>query len=342
MRDDASAVEASRRLRQATERPVLTELTVRGSAVRAVAPTRARDVLAGQTVVLAIELDPSGGTIEARGHRAGSSEPWLRRLDLPAAGASSTAVTSTPIPLGALYGREAAADAEMRLTAHPDDAERIDLEIEAIGMRHRIATRRTSLVAIADEPSVDPRQPRRRERLPVELPAGVSAEGVGLAPLASSGITDQVFLAAMPEMAVRGPLDMLGGTWGKGEMPTVFVPRPRRRKEEPRHVDLGDARVLHADGPLVVVEFEVPEDGLDVMPYGDVRVSIAGAPAVGASVVREESSPKGPHARGRTVRLALALEEKGRWPDQVEIEVSWAAQRDPAVFSLRLSIPLSP
>jgi hypothetical protein len=56
----------------------------------------------------------------------------------------------------------------------------IDEEVEALGMRHRIVSRRTSLVAIAEEPSIDPSAPRRRQRLAVEMPYGVSAEGVGV------------------------------------------------------------------------------------------------------------------------------------------------------------------
>ena len=38
---------------------------------------------------------------------------------------------------------------------------------------------RTSLVAVSEEPAVDPRRPRRRVKLAVEMPEAVSAEAVG-------------------------------------------------------------------------------------------------------------------------------------------------------------------
>ena len=50
------------------------------------------------------------------------------------------------------------------------------LHQELVGFCHS----RTSLIAISEEPTVDPKQPRRVERLAVEVPYGVSAEGAGL------------------------------------------------------------------------------------------------------------------------------------------------------------------
>src|SRR5262252_7902315 len=60
------------------------------------------------------------------------------------------------------------------------EPERLDAAIEACGMRHRIVSCRTSLVAIAEHVTADPNAPRRRERLAVEMPDGVSVEGTGL------------------------------------------------------------------------------------------------------------------------------------------------------------------
>jgi hypothetical protein len=126
--------------------------------------------------------------LDISGALAGSGHAWEHRAHLPAAGVDA-GFEHTPVPLGALHGRELVARLEREnatrrygshFASHRGDAAALDHLIEATALRHRIVSRRTSLVAIAEEPSVDPRAPRRRTRLVVEVPAGVSAEGVGL------------------------------------------------------------------------------------------------------------------------------------------------------------------
>ena len=178
--DEARA--AAERISHATAAPVLTALTIQGSAVLGAAPDRPRDVLAGQPALIALELRPEGGIIEIEGRLAGDSAPWTHHIQVePRPG--TTNVGDNTLLLGAFYGRERVEDCEMQLAAVGDDENlqvKVLAEIEALGLRHHIPTRRTSLVAISEDPTVDPRDPRRRERLAVELPAGVSAEAVGL------------------------------------------------------------------------------------------------------------------------------------------------------------------
>ena len=176
--DEATATTAAKRLCAATARPVLTDLVVGGTAVAHVASGAVRDVFAGQPLVLPVELRKEGGAVLVTGRLAGSAEEWKAKLDVPAPGAQG-GPRATSLPIGALHGREVIADLEVELSTGRDAAG-ADRRIEKCAMRHRIVSRRTSLVAIAEEPSVDPKQPRRRERLAVELPAGVSAEGAGL------------------------------------------------------------------------------------------------------------------------------------------------------------------
>ncbi len=201
-----AAHDAAERVCRATAAPVLIDLVVRGSAVQRIATERPLDVFAGQTAMLAMELRPEGGAIEIEGRLAGGSGPWTHRIQVgPRRGAAegdprmaAAGGAREPLPLGPLYARERVEDCEMRLAAAGDDRPRQQVilgEIEKLGLRHRIATRRTSLVAISEVPTVDPRDPRRRERLAVELPAGVSAEGVGLGAVPSGRLH---FAAAMP------------------------------------------------------------------------------------------------------------------------------------------------
>jgi Ca-activated chloride channel family protein len=99
---------------------------------------------------------------------------WEQRIDAEpvALGEGDPAVVS-------LYGREAVEDLEMRIAAGLADAE-AEATIERLGLEFQIATRLTSWVAVSEEPTVDPTQPLRRERIPQALPYGMSAEGLGL------------------------------------------------------------------------------------------------------------------------------------------------------------------
>ena len=83
---EASVAETARRLCAATVRPVLTEVSVGGPALRAAAPARPRDVFAGQPLVLAAELSPGGGSLTVSGMLAGSPERWTWQMEIPAAG----------------------------------------------------------------------------------------------------------------------------------------------------------------------------------------------------------------------------------------------------------------
>ena len=326
----AKAGEAAQRLLAATARPVLTDLVVRGSALRALAPARPADVLAGQPLRLTAELDANGGTLEIEGLQAGSSEPWRHRVDVPAADADGS--RSTPLPIGALHGREAITDLEQELAS--GRAEVLE-RIESRGLRHRITSRRTSLVAIAEEPAVDPKQPRRREKLPVELPAGVSAEGVGLMGPAFSprlwnagdrrnahlvvrkkrSLMDSSALEQGSEYAtsmVRGPLDL---------------PLPR-------------ATIIRRHGDLLIVEFAIPFDGFELP--SEVEVLWNGNVLGAAKVDGADSSPPGPHKRRVLVRMALRFDWDTMWRADQELTLRWTSPQLELMGSrFRLAMPVA-
>jgi Ca-activated chloride channel family protein len=309
--DAITASEAASRLRAATVRPVLTDLAIGGTAMRAHAPERPRDVFAGQPMLVTLELDPSGGALEVVGRLAGNDEPWVWRTTVAAAGAEG--LIRSHLPIGALHGREAIADLELQSAVQSGID--FDARIEARGMRHRIVSRRTSLVAIAEEPSVDPKAPRRRERLAVELPAGVSAEGAGL--------------IGGPMMAMPGALHrmgMIGSEKMVGMAPRAFSKSllsklASKSKDSARSEYISIlATVIRAEPDLIVVEFETPFEGFE-LPHRRVEVREAGNQAHAAEVVSDQSSPTGPHARGLMVRLALRLDGLKPWPRDVVVEV---------------------
>ena len=170
---DEEPAEAARQLVARTRAPLLTDLVVEGSALLGHAPARVPDLLAAGPALVCIRLRSKGGSLRVRGRTPAGA--WEADVDVPAldAGKGSAAVVT-------LYGREAVEDLELRAACGERS---VDAEIERLGLRFQIATRRTSWVAVSEEPAVDPTQPTRRERMPHELPA----RDVGGRPRATAG-----------------------------------------------------------------------------------------------------------------------------------------------------------
>jgi hypothetical protein len=306
--------------------------------VRKLAPERPRDVFAGQPLVMTVELDPCGGELEVRGRLAGAAEAWVRRLEVPAGGAveASASVSASPLPLGALYGREAIADAETELVGR--GASGMLEKIEHLGMRHRIASSRTSLVAIADEPGVDPSAPRRRERLAVEVPMGVSAAGAGL----------MGRMVGMPRAAARGfPGVRLMGSVSADLITRFFggFADHSNALEFQLPISIHRVTVIRMEKRILELEFETPLDGFAI-PAGEVSVLVGKREVGKASVIPGRSTRGGPVAKGLLVRLALELRH-GRWQDWHDVEISWSGESGtpdtfPWPIFFELSVTLAP
>jgi Ca-activated chloride channel family protein len=163
---------AAARIVARTTAPLVVDLALGGSALLDHAPTKLPDLFAGAPALISVALRATGGELVVRGRT--SEGAWEQRL----------AVDAVPPREGnravvALFGREAVEDLETRLAAG-GDAREIDARIERLGVDFQIATRLTSWVAVSEDRTVDPADPVRRERMPHELPYGVSAEGLGL------------------------------------------------------------------------------------------------------------------------------------------------------------------
>jgi Ca-activated chloride channel family protein len=326
--DDDDARAASRQLLRATVRPVLTDLEVSGPALTSLAPGRPQDVLEGQPLILLAEISASGGELEIRGKQASTPASWQRRIKIPPSGEKtgtsmqgSITTRLTTLPLGALFGREAIEDVELQLAAdrYGRGHQVLEGQIEKLGLRHQIASRKTSLIAISEDPTVDPKDPRRRERLPVEIPAEVSAEGAGLAQpvmlhaLAGAPVLES--LMCFEEEELRSALLHSRSRWALGvPAQRVGVFRRKIAGTRPRRLLIRGARVLYIEGPFLVFEFEVPETGFLLPLKGEkLNVRFEDGSVCGAEVLGEQSSPQGPHLEGLSIRLALKLEGRSAW-----------------------------
>lgn len=299
------AREGAQRLARSTARPILTGVAVSGSGMKLSAVSRPRDVFEGEPLTIPIELTSGGGLIEVRGTLAGSSEPWVRRFTAAVEVASESA-----LPLGAYFGRERVEEVEMLQAASGRANAGFDREIEAIGLRHRIVTRRTSLVAVSEDLTVDPADPRRRQRLAVELPHGVSAEGAGLAAGAAPSVrlaylspADTEFKGLVSESEFLSPRLMDG--FGR---PRTLVSVARRDAASDRvGPAVLTARLVRVDGDTVLFELEVPEGGGEVPIEGHEATLVAGDGST--QVVRfvaGRGTKPGFVEAGLTIRLAVA------------------------------------
>ncbi len=335
--DDDDAHAASGRLLQATVRPVLTEIQVSGTALVKVAPERSQDVLAGQPLVLLAEISGRGGELRICGKQAGAKKDWESLVAIPPAaeaaesGLEPTRLPQTPLPLGALFGRHAVEDLELELAAADRGSHaEIVAKIESLGLRHGIVTRATSLIAISEDPTVDPKDPRRRERLAVELPADVSAEGVGLGSAVESRAFRKLAILGEPPM----PMMDVAAKWEQMDASDRTM-RPALQKSRlpglgrllwragPRSLHVREARVLDVRDRILILEFEVPESGF-LLPRDGTTASIEfdDGTTAKATVIARESSPLGPHEAGLTVRLSLGLTDRESWPDG-ETRIHW-------------------
>jgi len=282
---------AAARLLRGTVAPVLTEVTVSGSGYVGFAPERPRDVFAGEPLTILAHVVPGGGELEVSGRLAGAAEPWTRRFAIGGRAVLDGAV----LPLGAAYARERVEDIESRALPNIH-------EIEVLGLRHRIVTRRTSLVAISEEPTVDPRDPRRRHvRLPVELPYGVSAEEVGLEPRRGR----KAYLASMPTprlLSRSGEFRIASVAGDEMDAEPGSLGRYRRVRQVPSAA----ARMVVFDGKRIVAEFETPEAGFELPGEGViVSVMLADGSSLDGRIDPVRSTPPGTYDAGITVLLQI-------------------------------------
>ncbi len=329
---------AAARLLARTVAPVVTELTLGGTALRKVASARPPDLFAGAPALLPVELDPAGGTLTVRGRTAEGR--FERTLLLPPCEVAPGALGAALAPL---FAREQVEELELEAAA----GKKVDGRLERLGLEFQIATRRTTWVAISEEATVDPRQPTRRETMPQQLPHGTSVAGLGLrgagavkraallaAPSAPMLSEFSVACCAPSPLSLRDELDdELGSSVSQEEVDDVMKLFEGRGAGEVPPAEPGQpARVLQArllqwrDGALVL-EIDVPEGGLEWRPGRDGRLTLefgrfGSRLEVAAQVDLAASTGDGPLTAGQVIRLRLLVAApnlRGKRPTRVQL-----------------------
>jgi len=174
LKDDGAA--AAQRFHNRVRNPVLTDITVNwsGLPVSDVYPKRAPDMFSAKPVILHGRYTaPAKGMVRVRGKLGGSDYTIEVPVMLPASEPRHDV-------LGSLWARTRIEDLEgqdyfglQRGTARPEIKE----AITQLGLEYRLMTQFTSFVAVEEMIVTEGGQPHRVE-VPVEIPEGVSYEGV--------------------------------------------------------------------------------------------------------------------------------------------------------------------
>lgn len=170
LNDDGS--KAAKRFHERVQNPLLTDIEVDwgGLQVADVLPKQIPDLFSAKPLILTGKYKAAGqATIRLRGKQAGQMLTREIAVDFPAAQPQHNV-------LATLWARTKIDDLTMQ---DPGNAERLDLResITALGLQYRLMTQYTSFVAVEEKIITDGTTPRRVD-VPVEMPEGVSYEGV--------------------------------------------------------------------------------------------------------------------------------------------------------------------
>ena len=194
LNDDGS--KAANRFHERVQNPLLTDIEIDwgGLQVSDVLPKQIPDLFSAKPLVLTGKYTGSGrATIRLRGKQAGQTLTREIAVDFPAAQAQHDV-------LATLWARTKIDDLTMQ---DPGNAERLDLQasITALGLQYRLMTQYTSFVAVEEKIITDGTTPRRVD-VPVEMPAGVSYDGVFGSEkeerLAKPKVAGQMYQRSMP------------------------------------------------------------------------------------------------------------------------------------------------
>ena len=302
---DEDPAPVARRLVARTTAPLVVDVTLDGSAVADDSGGLVSDLMGGAPALVPVRLEPDGGELVVSART--TDGPWTRRLVVPASapGTGSAAVPTT-------WAREAVARLEVDHAAGDSDA---DARIERIGLDHQIATRLTSWVAVSEEPTVDPRDPLRRVRVPQTLPYGQSIEGLGLRERSGSRAHRFAFGSEEPRFAFRGRSHRAMDFIGAAQPPTV----PERLRG--RLVRTGDRVVV-----IVQLDRDLdwsPPAAATLMPRGvPLRRRDAGQHVLvdprrddpGRTARDRPRDQARPPRRARWRRVCGGRPRHGRWP----------------------------
>ncbi len=230
LNDDGSA--AARRFHERVRNPLLTDITVDwgGLPVREIYPSRIPDLFGAKPVVLSGRYShAASGVIKLRGRLAGQPFERSIKVNLPQSQPAHDAIASVWARerVEYLMGQDWMGLQNNSLNQSTKDA------ITQLGLDYRLMTQFTSFVAVEDRVVTDGGKPKTIQ-VPVEIPEGVSYEGVfGEQPVAMQMAARGAMMqstAVMTAPSVRKDRGFWGAA-GSAPPPPYNVPKAEERKE---------------------------------------------------------------------------------------------------------------
>ncbi len=239
---EASA--AAKRFYERVRTPLLTDIRVDVSGVdMELYPKNIPDVFSAKPVMVVGRYKKAGrGLVRVTGQAAGKT--WTREIavDFPSQEPKHDAIAS-------LWARRKIDDLmsrDLRGVQNGNLDEQTKEWITVLGLNYKLMTQYTSFVAVEDRVVNEGGQPRRIE-VPVEMPAGVSYDGIEAKKANSAGMLRFRMAAPAPGI-VRAEADLAR------QMPAPTAP-PLKEKEEARELNkLDSALQTMAPGQTVKVE----------------------------------------------------------------------------------------
>ena len=233
LQDDGSA--AARRFHERVNSPLLTDISIDwgGLAVTGVYPARIPDLFAAKPLVISGRYtSPGAGVIRLRGRTGGREFTREIRVNLPASQPENAM-------LATLWARRRVEDLMsqdfgglQRGTVRDD----LKQQITQLGIDYRLMTPFTSFVAVEEKVITEGGAPRRVE-VPVEMPEGMSYEGV------FGGENRLQVASGRMNMAVVDRAYPSGGGGGAMPVPIMQSPKaaPMRQQEQAQASNLDPA-----------------------------------------------------------------------------------------------------
>lgn len=271
---------AARKLLEVTASPQLVGVRVFGDAVIDTAARRVADAYAGSPARVPVRLRPEGGCLTLVGQAPQGT--FEKTIAVPALAAGEGDGR-----FAALYARERVEDLE----ASRHVGREVDDEVEWLGVDFQIATRRTSWVAISDDPTVDPTEPTRAEVMPHALPSGISPHAL------PSGISPD-------------------GVFGGGDAPLVpaMAPPLADAMASPMALDVADEFAFDLDG----APGEMPSE-----PLGAARGSGGRSPSFEDALSDLETMADPDGAGGLTGEIVLREDDRLVVQVRLQAELDW-------------------
>jgi Ca-activated chloride channel family protein len=170
------ADEAAKRFYERVHSPLLTDITVEwnGLPVEDVYPQRIPDLFSGQPIIISGRFtQPTAGTLRIRGLRAGA--PLVRDVEVDFSKASTTHTA-----LAGFWARRRIDDLmaqDWNGMQNQQPKPEVREQITQLGLDYNLMTQFTSFVAVEERVVTTDGQPKTVQ-VPVEMPEGVSYEGV--------------------------------------------------------------------------------------------------------------------------------------------------------------------